>query len=411
MSRTNACSKRYGTDFGTQNWISLEAIGLVGVSFSMGIHFYALATIWLYLLTSLWTVALYVILYIPNAVLALYSLFMAATTNPGAVPMGARPLVRVRPSNDGTEQPRALRRCHKCQDNYKPPRAHHDSITGRCIVKFDHYCPWVNNAVGALNHKFFCLFLLYTVGCCFVALVLLIARAIQCAHVFVREDDGNNDDSDERRFLASHDTEEQHAAFVACKAFFASQFVMGLALSALLFLIFGCVMGVEQLDAISSGQGKIARMKLSVGHQGTEYNKVTEEFNELFGGTTPNVEWHWFLPWRPVQYPRGMEKVVLGYEWDDSFPAVPYQEGDADLEGGTPKHAMPEGYRAASVVDPLSAPAASDTTKTTELTSLPTTDTTATSDNTLQRRNNRAGASPSSGGVDSSGSSSGLRIV
>jgi hypothetical protein len=34
---------------------------------------------------------------------------------------------------------RAIRRCHKCNDNFKAPRAHHDSVTGRCIVKFDHY--------------------------------------------------------------------------------------------------------------------------------------------------------------------------------------------------------------------------------------------------------------------------------
>ena len=112
---------------------------------------------------------------------------MAWTTDPGAVPMGARPLIKVKRagenvknddedgSNDNKEtgggngggdddendklaaakqdgsntdkkkkkkkkkKERAIRRCAKCNDNFKPPRAHHDSVTGRCVVKMDHF--------------------------------------------------------------------------------------------------------------------------------------------------------------------------------------------------------------------------------------------------------------------------------
>ena len=76
---------------------------------------------------------------------------MAATTDPGAVPMGARPIpvnmvaesesvVTERdPNRGGLRRRRGIRRCRKCNDNYKPPRAHHDSVTGRCVVKMDHY--------------------------------------------------------------------------------------------------------------------------------------------------------------------------------------------------------------------------------------------------------------------------------
>jgi hypothetical protein len=112
---------------------------------------------------------LYGFLYVPPSILALWSLTMAATTDPGSVPMGARPL----PSNlaagedenvvverddgaagrGGLRRRRGVRRCGKCNDNYKPGRAHHDSVTGRCVVKMDHFCPWVGNAVGIMNHK------------------------------------------------------------------------------------------------------------------------------------------------------------------------------------------------------------------------------------------------------------------
>jgi hypothetical protein len=86
----------------------------------------------------------------------------------------------VRRSGEVLPTERAIRRCHKCQNNYKPDRAHHDSMTGRCIVKFDHFCPWIKLAVGALNHKHFCLFLLYTATSCLVSLLLIVGCWIQC---------------------------------------------------------------------------------------------------------------------------------------------------------------------------------------------------------------------------------------
>lgn len=67
----------------------------------------------------------------------------------------------------------AIRVCEKCR-MIKPDRAHHCSVCGKCVLKMDHHCPWVNNCVSFSNYKFFILFLGYAlVYCIFIALTAL----------------------------------------------------------------------------------------------------------------------------------------------------------------------------------------------------------------------------------------------
>ncbi|XP_063636293.1 palmitoyltransferase ZDHHC20-B-like isoform X1 [Cydia splendana] len=62
----------------------------------------------------------------------------------------------------------SVRYCNRCV-LVKPDRAHHCSLCGRCVLKMDHHCPWVNNCVCFHNYKFFMLFLGYAlVYCTFV---------------------------------------------------------------------------------------------------------------------------------------------------------------------------------------------------------------------------------------------------
>ena len=356
-----------GTSWTARTWLSLDTCGFFGVSLSWGVHLYALAVIATNLLSgSLVLTAIYLIVYVPISCLAMVSLFKAWTTDPGAVPLGARPLVTVRQSsaaslNGSTKtstssstsstaiRQRAVRRCHKCNDNFKPARAHHDSVTGRCIVKFDHFCPWVGNAVGAKNHKFFCLFLFYTALSCLLSLLFLLVRAVHCGYV---RDTENNDQVNQQDATTQTDNPErgllssQEYLYEECNYFYGNHIITALFLASLIFLIFTCSMGCEQLEAIETGKSKIARMKMRVGRADTEYTTVTEEFNEMFGGDSPDCTWHWFWP-SAVAYPRGMEKVVLGYEWDATFDAEPFHDGDSasnaaalstrelqDMEGG-----------------------------------------------------------------------------
>ncbi len=70
-------------------------------------------------------------------------------------------------------QPYKFKLCKPC-NMLKPLRAHHCHICGHCVFKMDHHCPWINNCVGQNNHRYFVLFLTYTMIGCYVFSLLCI---------------------------------------------------------------------------------------------------------------------------------------------------------------------------------------------------------------------------------------------
>lgn len=60
--------------------------------------------------------------------------------------------------------------CSSCK-NFKPDRAHHCSELNRCVLKMDHFCPWVGGIVSETSFKFFIQFTFYA--------------ALLCTHVLI----------------------------------------------------------------------------------------------------------------------------------------------------------------------------------------------------------------------------------
>ena len=211
--------------------------------------------------------------------LALWSHGTAMFTNPGAVPREAAPLVTdIEALEEGPASGRKRRWCNRCKA-FKPAKATHDSVSGRCVIKFDHYCPWVNNAIGIYNHKFFLLFVLYTFLQCAYSLFLVILRFVTCA---THETGG----CDQLGMLTG--------------------LVM---LEAILFGLFTMCMLCDQGGLVCEDKNNFGRMK------GDKHAHPTI-VNEIFGSVSARgwictYVW-WFMPF-PVTFPDTIRDQVLGF--------------------------------------------------------------------------------------------------
>lgn len=96
--------------------------------------------------------------------LVMFNFFSAISHGPGYLPLGWEP-------SDASAKSK-LQFCAVCK-GYKAPRAHHCRKCGRCIMKLDHHCPWINSCVGHENHCHFVFFLVSAVMGCSQATVIL----------------------------------------------------------------------------------------------------------------------------------------------------------------------------------------------------------------------------------------------
>ncbi|KAL7435857.1 hypothetical protein ACHAXM_004915 [Skeletonema potamos] len=161
--------------------------------------------------THLWTSnTLTIYISILTSLLALYSLWKCATTDPGILPPISSPIRPVPPPDSipmgGTIPlggPLGYRYCTTC-NIHRPPRSKHCNSCNCCVSKFDHHCPWVGNCIGERNHRMFFIFLV-SVSVLTVIVTGSCLRVIsECYLEGVREEE-----EEERQYWEQHQQQQQ----------------------------------------------------------------------------------------------------------------------------------------------------------------------------------------------------------
>uniref|UniRef100_A0A8C5QTT0 Palmitoyltransferase n=1 Tax=Leptobrachium leishanense TaxID=445787 RepID=A0A8C5QTT0_9ANUR len=122
----------------------------------------------------------------------LYYLYKCCVTDPGVVTKQKEETYTQMYEYDGILYHRG-KECHTCHLR-KPARSKHCGVCGCCVHRFDHHCVWVNNCVGALNVRYFLVYLfsltltvlsLTGVFTAFLLQVVLLSHMMTAAYVDV----------------------------------------------------------------------------------------------------------------------------------------------------------------------------------------------------------------------------------
>jgi len=329
--------RKYGTGPFDENWLNLDCCGLFCAVITYGLHLYALYAVCLILLPPwmsetddegvrhmTWMGHFTRLSFSATAVLAMAAHFKAMTTDPGAVPPDALPLEQPKPMSEHDEGEngaesvplqRGKRLCRRCK-TFKPKRAHHCSVCGRCVIKMDRkyqrtwlprcsivcfsisnrtpdHCPWVNNCVGIGNHKYFLLFVFYTFLSCLYSFTLVMTRFYSC--------------------MSRHGHARSH--HMTCLDYPTQLLpILGLVVEAILFGMFTVCMMIDQSSVVSSKMTHIDRLKGGEDETGSSVAGVVEVFGlNPNRGNDPRFRSDWLSPFAKVCFPSSVQDEVMGF--------------------------------------------------------------------------------------------------
>jgi hypothetical protein len=203
-------------------------------------------------------------------------------TDPGSVPQAWHTEV-------STVSNPPYKKCRHTQ-LYRPLRSHYCNITRRPVLNLDHFCPWVANAVGFRNRKFFILFCFYGMLTCAFAAVSLGPSAFSA-----RQDTSSNGDATNRALALM--------AFIMDATF-------SIALS--LFTFGHCYMAAKNTTSLEDSS------------ESKRYDLGWKENLKTVFGQDPRF---WLLPWHKSQL------LGDGVHWklqDGSWIGFPTSEGTND---------------------------------------------------------------------------------
>ena len=96
------------------------------------------------------------LIYLLLFILSLVSYIRTTFTHPGYIPRNWK-----HPRAFDLHHTQQHNYCRKCL-TYQVSRSFHCPSCSKCILRMDHHCIWVNNCIGAGNHKYYILTMIYT---------------------------------------------------------------------------------------------------------------------------------------------------------------------------------------------------------------------------------------------------------
>ncbi|XP_055899718.1 palmitoyltransferase ZDHHC17-like isoform X1 [Biomphalaria glabrata] len=115
-----------------------------------------------YVQGSIWFHAAFAII----SLLLTYNFYKAWRTDPGYLKSNREDKIKTILELAEFQVLRLDQFCSTCLIR-KPLRSKHCSVCNKCVAKFDHHCPWVDNCVGANNHRYF-------IGYLFFLMIMLV---------------------------------------------------------------------------------------------------------------------------------------------------------------------------------------------------------------------------------------------